>query len=137
MSNSYDPMDGSPPGSSVHRISQARILEWAAISFSMGYSQPTGWTWVSCTTGRFFTDWATRERKKESDLAQLCLILCGPMDSSLLGSSIHGVFQARILEWVAISFSKGATREALYIYVLIFKSIFNLDTKFSLKIIRI
>ena len=74
---------------------------------------------------------------KESDVPQLCLILCGPMDSSLLGSSIHGVFQARILEWVAISFSKGATREALYIYVLIFKSIFNLDTKFSLKIIRI
>ena len=41
-----DPMDHSPPGSSVHEILQARILEWVAISFSRGSSQPTDWTWV-------------------------------------------------------------------------------------------
>ena len=45
-------------------------------------------------------------RKKESEVTQLCLTLCDPMDCSLPGSSIHGIFQARILEWVAISFSK-------------------------------
>ena len=38
--------------------------------------------------------------------AQLCLTLCNPMDCSLLGSSVHGIFQARILEWVAISSSR-------------------------------
>ena len=40
--------------------------------------------------------------------AQLCLILCDPMDCSLLGSSVHGISQARILEWVAISSSGGS-----------------------------
>ena len=53
-------MDCSPPGSSVHGILQARILEWVAISFSRGSSQPRDQTRVSCTAGRFFTDWATR-----------------------------------------------------------------------------
>ena len=38
-----------------------------------------------------------------------CLTLCGPTDWSLLGSSVHGIFQTRILEWVAISFSKGSS----------------------------
>ena len=40
-------------------------------------------------------------------VSQLCLTLCDPMDSSLPGSSWHGILQARILEWVAISFSRG------------------------------
>ena len=42
-------------------------------------------------------------------IAQLCLTLCNPIDCSPLGSSVHGVFQARILEWVAISFSRGSS----------------------------
>ena len=50
-----DPMDSSPPGSSVHGILQARILVWLAIPFSRGYSQPRDRTWVSCIGGRFFT----------------------------------------------------------------------------------
>ena len=54
-------MDYRPPGSSVHGILQARILEWVAIPFSRGSSQPRDWTWVSHITGRFFTVWATRE----------------------------------------------------------------------------
>ena len=41
--------------------------------------------------------------------AQSCLTLCDPMDCSLPGSSLHGILQARILEWVAISFSKGSS----------------------------
>ena len=49
------PMDYHPPGSSVHGVSQARILEWVAISFSRGSSRSTDWTQISCTAGRFFT----------------------------------------------------------------------------------
>ena len=57
----YDPMDCSLPGSSVHGILQARILEWVAIHFSWRSSQPKDRNWVSCISGRFFTIWATRE----------------------------------------------------------------------------
>ena len=42
----------------------------------------------------------------ESEVAQSCPTLCDPMDSSQPGSSVHGIFQTRILEWVAISFSR-------------------------------
>ena len=59
MSHSCDPMDSRPPGSSDHGILQARVLEWFAISFSRGSSQPRDETQVSCTSGRFFADWAT------------------------------------------------------------------------------
>ena len=45
-----NPMDCSPPGSSVHRIFQARILEWVAISFFRGSSWPRDWTLVSCVS---------------------------------------------------------------------------------------
>ena len=51
----------SPPGSSVHEILQARILEWFAISSSRGSSWTSDWTWVSCFASRFITIWATRE----------------------------------------------------------------------------
>ena len=54
-----DPMDSSPPGSSVHGILQARILEWIANSFSRGSSQLRDRALVSCIAGRFFTVWAT------------------------------------------------------------------------------
>ena len=43
--------------------------------------------------------------KSEREVAQLCLTLSNPMDYSLPGSSIHGIFQARVLEWGAIAFS--------------------------------
>ena len=46
--------------------------------------------------------------KSESEVAQSCLTLSDPMDCSLSGSSTHGIFQARILEWVAIAFSNLA-----------------------------
>ena len=50
-----NPMDYSLPGSSVHGVLQARILEWLAVPFSKGSSQPRDQTLVSCTAGRFFT----------------------------------------------------------------------------------
>ena len=67
MSNSLWPHGlHSLPGSSVHGILQAELLECVAISFSRGSSPPRDWTWLSRIAGRFFTVWATREA--------LCLI---------------------------------------------------------------
>ena len=68
MSDS-DPMDCSLPGSSVHRILQAR-LEWVAMAFPRGSSRPRDWTCifcVSCIAGRFFTHWAIWEPKYNND----------------------------------------------------------------------
>ena len=78
-----DPMDCSPPGSSVHGILQARILEWVAISSSRESSQPRDWIWVSCIGDGFFTFWATREvqghhefnGKKMVDVSQFILVI--------------------------------------------------------------
>ena len=47
--------------------------------------------------------------KKESEVTQSCLTLCDPMDCSLPGSFVHGIFQGRILEWVVISFSRRSS----------------------------
>ena len=57
----YDSTNCSLPGSPVHGILQARILEWVAISSFRGSSQPRDQTQVSCITCGFFTIWATRE----------------------------------------------------------------------------
>ena len=56
-----DPMDCSLPGSSIHGILQAKILEWVAIPFSRESSQPADQTQVFCIAGRFFTIWTTWE----------------------------------------------------------------------------
>ena len=56
-----NPMDCSPPASSVHGILQASVLEWVVIPFSRGSSWPRDQTQVSSIAGRFFTIWATRE----------------------------------------------------------------------------
>ena len=57
----WDPIDYDLPGSSVHGILQARILERVAISTSRESSWPRDWTCVSCIAGRFFTHWIIRE----------------------------------------------------------------------------
>ena len=56
-----NPVDCSPPGSSVHWVLQARTLEWVATPSSRGSPQPRDGTHVSCTADRFLTSWATRE----------------------------------------------------------------------------
>ena len=56
-----NPMNCSPPASSVHGILQARILKWVASPFSRGSSQPRDWTWVFHTADIFFTIWTTWE----------------------------------------------------------------------------
>ena len=75
-----DPIDGSPPGSSVPWILQARILEWVAIAFS--------------------------NASMHAKSLQSCPTLCDPIDSSPPGSSVHRILQARILKWVTVSFSR-------------------------------
>ena len=118
----WNPRDCSPPGSFVPGILQERILEWVAIPFSRGSSWPRDWTQLSYMAGRFFTILATLLlqlhilelfselfMKKESEVAQSCPTLCDPLDCSPLGYSVHGILQARILEWVAIPFSRGSS----------------------------
>ena len=85
-----DPTDGSPPGSPIPGILQARTLESVAISFSNAWKV-----------------------KRENEVAQSCSTLHDPMDGSPPGSSVHGICQARVLEWAAIAFSAWAVREAL------------------------
>ena len=114
-----NPMDFSPPGSSLHGILQARILERIAISSSRGFFQLRERTCISSIAGGFFTTEPQGNPLKEmvqfslsvvSDSlrphAQVKLrpILCDPMDCSLPGFSVHGILQARILEWVATAF---------------------------------
>ena len=82
-----NPMDCSLPGSSVHGIFQARVLEWVAIAFSA----------VPAEHG-----------VKVKVKVKSCLTLHNPMDCSLSGSSVHGIFQARVLEWGAIAFSRNS-----------------------------
>ena len=79
-----NPMDCCLPGSSVHGIFQARVLEWGAIAFSQ---------------------WNTAAATAKS--LQSCPTLCNPIDGSPPGSPIPGILQARTLEWVAISFSNA------------------------------
>ena len=98
---------------SVHGILQARILQWVAIPFSRESSWPRNRTQVSRIVGRFFTIWATSKLTFMCDggglVAKSCLTLVTPMDCSLPDSSVHGIPQSRILEWVAISSSRGSS----------------------------
>ena len=70
-----NPMDCSPPGSSVHKISQARILEWVAIFFSRVSSHTRDWTCISCIDEWILYHWATREAqtKPRQNLILSCL----------------------------------------------------------------
>ena len=99
-------MDCSPPGSSVHGILQARILEWVAIPFSRGSSQPRDRTCIFCIVGRFFT----AEPSVRVLVTQSYLTLCDHMDCSPPDSSAQGTFQARILKWVATPSSRESSQ---------------------------
>ena len=84
-------MDWSPPGSSVPGILQARILEWVAIPFSKGSSQPRDRTWVSLNAGRFFTNWATREKNNRYEHKYLMLLLANCFSRVWLFASLWTV----------------------------------------------
>ena len=90
------PMDCTPPGSSVHWIFQARILEWVDISFSRGPSR----TGIEPASPALAGGVSTKS-------LQSCPTLCDPIDSSPPGYPVPGILQARTLESVAISFSNA------------------------------
>ena len=93
-----------------------KLLEWVAYSFSRASSWPKTWTGVSCIASRFFTSWATREAHKDINKCVLMLVtqsfltLCDPMDCSPPGFSLHRFLQSKVLEWVAIPFSRGSSQ---------------------------
>ena len=121
-----DPMNCTLPGSSIHGIFQARVLEWGAIAFSevriaaksrqscptlcdpINDSPPSSHPWDSpgknTGVGCHFPLQCMKVKSK-SEVAQSCLTLRDPMDCSLPGSPVHGISQARVLEWGAIAFS--------------------------------
>ena len=102
----WDHIDGSPPGSPVPGILQAR---------------------TSFDKTSFYTKWATQSGvgchfllqcmkvKSESEVTQSCLTLSNPMDCSPPGSSMHGIFQARVLEWCVIAFSGNRHTQWLFL----------------------
>ena len=87
-----DPMDCSPPGSSVHGIFLARILKWVAISSSREPSRPRDQTCVSSIGRWILYPWATWEAPytpcMHAQSLRSCLTVCDPMDCSPLGSSV-------------------------------------------------
>ena len=113
----WDAMDCSLSDSHVRGILQTRILEWVAMPASTESSWPRDQSqvsYVSCIGKWFFTISATWEAPTNKDwlplvvlcsVAELCLTLCKPMNCSPPDFSVRGIFQARILEWVAISSS--------------------------------
>ena len=68
------------------------------------------WEINSCNVRMVESSHPVPRTECESEVAQLCPTLCDPMDCSPQGSSVHGILQARILEWAAISFSRGSSR---------------------------
>ena len=126
----YNPMDCSPPGFFFHGISLAKILEWVVISFSRGSSWPRDGSCVSCISRQILFHWTNWEAHIKVNLidnktwcvclncvfitlvlvVQLCPTLCDPMYGSQPGSSVREILQAKILERVAILFSKGSSR---------------------------
>ena len=89
---------------------QARMLEWVAMPFSKGSSQPRDQNQVSRTAGGFFTIWATREAQKgdmksvKVKVTKSCPTLCNPVDYI-----VHWILQAGILEWVVYPFSSRSS----------------------------
>ena len=124
-----DSMDGSPPGSSVHVIFQAKILEWAAISFSRGSSWPRNRTYVSCVSysGRRILYHLSHQGSRSmlytlfSINNQMREKLLGPLSSFLCYSSKWGdvitalVAQAQFIHWATCIFWATALCQALVV----------------------
>ena len=113
-----DPVDCSPPGSSVRGIPQARILEWVAMPSSRDLPNAGIEPCLLC-----LPHWQAGSLSPvppgkplwaclcvHAKLLQSCPTLCNAMDYSLPGSSVHGILQARRLEWVALPSSGGSSQ---------------------------
>ena len=99
-----DTIDGSPQGSPVPGILQARTLEWVAITFSEVALVVKN----SLANAEDIRDMGSIPRSGcYAKSLQLCPTLCDPIDGSPQGSPVPGILQARTLEWVAISFSNA------------------------------
>ena len=120
-----DLMDCSPPGSSIYGILQSRILDWVAFPFSRGPSRTRCEPWSPTLQAYSLLNEPPRKPllysrtlflihlvyvKVKVLVAPSCPTPCNPMNCSPPGSSVHGTLQARILEWIAISFSRGSSR---------------------------
>ena len=114
-----DPIDGGPPGSPIPGILQARTLEWVAISFSNAWKwkvkvKSLSHVWLLATpwTAAYQAPPSMGFSRQEywSGVLLPSPTLCDPMDCSPLGSSVHGILQARIREWVAMPSSRGSSQ---------------------------
>ena len=118
--------------SACHVASSTRldsITRPHGFSVSTAHDPPVVYGHPRCITRKFYwylnSDWPSSatvlslgvKEKKESEVAQSCPIVCDPMDCSLPGSSVHEILQARLLEWVAISFSRGSSQPRDWIQV--------------------
>ena len=110
MSDSLDPLDSSPPGSSVHGDSPGKNTGVGCHALLQGILLTQGshlhflclLHWQVGSLPLAPPCMYVRTYVCESEVAQSCPTLCNPMDCSLPGFSVHGIFQAGILEWVAI-----------------------------------
>ena len=129
-------MDSSPPGSSVHGLLQARILEWVAISYSKGSSWTRDWTRVSHIAGRFFTIWATREYgfSQKEDIYEGGNSNRKRNLHTFSFSEVHRVYD----EWMQTTWSpKGAPRNTQSWKELSCILNFSGDSRFSLLLLNI
>ena len=115
-----DLMDCSPPGFSVHGISQARILEWVVIPFFRGSSWSRDRTWVSCIVGRFFSVWATREAncQRHLEFSEYCeeaaadrLVITFPV--TVMWSIFLGI-QVGVKGWTSLRCSELPKTQQVY-----------------------
>ena len=130
----WDPLKRSLPGSSVHRILQTRVLEWLAIPFSRGSSQPRDWThvsYISCIGGQGFfclflpqnSDLSTLNRKHESKQRKLDLHLRTQHSTSLIPVFLHTITYLLILPWQNLTPHLPRPRPSLCL-LLCFKTLF-------------
>ena len=91
----------------IHGVAKIRtwLSDWTEL---MGWKRK--WEIKDDYKGFYLSNHRTEKKESESEVAQLCPTLSDPMDCSLPRSSIHGIFQARVLERVSISFSRGSSR---------------------------
>ena len=95
-----DPMDCSLPGSSIHGIFQARVLEWGAIGITESHHF---WAFFVDRARKYIHTFVFCLVAAVAKSLQSCPTLCDPIDGSSPGSPIPGILQARTPEWVAIS----------------------------------
>ena len=120
-----NPTDGGAWWAAVHGVAKSQILtEWLHFHFSLSCTGKEngnplqcsclenprdGGAWWAVVYGvaQSRNDWSDLAAAAAAAVAQFCPVLCKPMDCSLPGSSVHGILQVRILEWVVISFLQG------------------------------